>query len=74
LNFHIFTPDDLIGNVWIDIKNTIGNRTKRARILGLQIHQAMGLQVTAAPYVKETSGQFCQIMFTTRHFPNPYVS
>ncbi|CAG8661455.1 2456_t:CDS:2, partial [Scutellospora calospora] len=41
-------------------------------ILGLQIHQAMGLQVTAAPYVKETSGIVLSDNVYNATFPNPY--
>ncbi|CAG8781341.1 12603_t:CDS:10, partial [Cetraspora pellucida] len=127
-----FTPDDLIGNVWIDIKNEIGDGTKRVKIcdgdirsdknfqiiellirwrdlylkptdsssrgqlqfrleyfpklsknvepshdqtsgiLGLQIHQAMSLQVTAAPYVKEASGIVLSDNVYNATYPNPY--
>ncbi|CAG8472789.1 22469_t:CDS:10, partial [Racocetra persica] len=111
-----FTSDDLIGNAWVDIKNKIGDGTKRVKIhdgwhnlylkpmdllsrgqlqfrleyfpklpknvepshdqtsgiLGLQIHQGMSLQVTAAPYVKEASGIVLSDNVYDATYPNPY--
>ncbi|CAG8478024.1 20082_t:CDS:10 [Gigaspora margarita] len=111
-----FTPDDPIGNVWIDIKNVIGDGTKGVKIsdgwqnlylkptdssssrgqlrfrleyfpklpkniepshdqtsgiLGLQIHQAMGLQITAAPYAKEAGVVLSDNVYNAV-YPNPY--
>ncbi|RIB02007.1 hypothetical protein C2G38_2255859 [Gigaspora rosea] len=112
-----FTPDDPIGNVWIDIKNEIGNGTKSVKIsdgwkdlylkptptssssrgqlrfrleyfpklpkniepshdqtsgiLGLQIHQAMGLQITVAPYAKEAGIVLSDNVYNAV-YPNPY--
>ncbi|CAG8652388.1 2774_t:CDS:2, partial [Dentiscutata heterogama] len=41
-------------------------------ILGLQIHQAMSLQVTAAPYVKEASEIVLSDNVYNATYPNPY--
>ncbi|CAG8496225.1 9741_t:CDS:10, partial [Scutellospora calospora] len=55
-----FTPDDLIGNVWIDIKNAIGDGTK-----GVKIHD--GLHDI---YLKTTdSSSRGQLQFRLEYFP-----
>ncbi|CAG8725178.1 1759_t:CDS:2, partial [Racocetra fulgida] len=59
-----FTSDDLIGNAWIDIKNKIGDGTKRVKI-----HD--GLQVTAAPYAKEAGIVLSDNVYDVT-YPNPY--